>query len=448
MGDGEHGFGSERLESHIIFICRIINFVRDNVKNTFITWIRQPENIGLIAVALFLLILHLVAMGKVEDVIYDENHYVAEANFIRSINGAELDPYWLAVVSRLEMGIETVEDYKDIGYRYHLPVSKLLIALSISVFGDNPYGWRVMPALAGIAAIILFYLICRELTERRWLPLIATSIFAFENMTFVMAGVAMLDVFAYALMMGAFLAYLRGRYALAGVILAVAMMAKIPALFGAGVILVHWILTKGISIRNLTKFFAAMGLTFLLVLPLLDYIAIHELIYPWDRIHFMSEIYADPTLAQAPAQYRTLRKALLPWEWVTSPQSVVIWSHPSYEINPNWTLWGLIIPSMTYMLIESIRRRWHSLGVFSVLWFACIFFPWFAIYWFFDRVSYPFYFLPAIPAVCLAVGYAVFQILSFSAMYSNPVFKWSIRIPAISWMAAHFVMFWLMAPVA
>jgi dolichyl-phosphate-mannose--protein O-mannosyl transferase len=78
---------------------------------------------------------------------------------------------------------------------------------TIYVFNDNPWCWRFFPILFGTIGIILFYFLCRKLDMPRDVSSIAAFLLAFENMTFLMAGVAMLDVFCVTLMIAGFLLY-------------------------------------------------------------------------------------------------------------------------------------------------------------------------------------------------------------------------------------------------
>lgn len=116
----------------------------------------------------------------------------------------------------------------------HPPLGKLLIALSIKTFGDNPVGWRFASVLAGAAIVVgMFYLTLRLLGDRS-LATLAAVLTLLNNFTFVMARVGMLEAFIVMFAVAgvaAWLAALRGMHprammALAGVMLGCSVAVK------------------------------------------------------------------------------------------------------------------------------------------------------------------------------------------------------------------------------
>jgi dolichyl-phosphate-mannose--protein O-mannosyl transferase len=75
------------------------------------------------------------------------------------------------------------------------PLGKLLIAGGVKAFGDNPWGWRAMSALFGamvVSGIFLWtYLLLRDFV----LAITAALLTLLNNFVFVMARVAMMDIF-------------------------------------------------------------------------------------------------------------------------------------------------------------------------------------------------------------------------------------------------------------
>ncbi len=90
----------------------------------------------------------------------------------------------------------------------HPPLAKELMALSIWLFGDNPFGWRTMSALFGALALTGIYLCGRALFGDQRTALWATAVTALNQMLFVQARVAMLDIFALAFVLWGLAAFM------------------------------------------------------------------------------------------------------------------------------------------------------------------------------------------------------------------------------------------------
>src|SRR5690242_4684016 len=92
----------------------------------------------------------------------------------------------------------------------HPPLAKQIIALSMRAFGDNPLGWRYPGTLFGALAIAAVYL-CALALFRREEPAIAAALIAcFNQMLFVLARTAMLDIFALTFSLFGIAAFLFG----------------------------------------------------------------------------------------------------------------------------------------------------------------------------------------------------------------------------------------------
>lgn len=92
----------------------------------------------------------------------------------------------------------------------HPPLAKQLIALSIHAFGDNPLGWRYAGVVFGALAIVAIYLCGLALFGVHSAAVAAAMIAFFNQMVFVQARIAMLDIFALAFGLLATAAFLRG----------------------------------------------------------------------------------------------------------------------------------------------------------------------------------------------------------------------------------------------
>lgn len=77
----------------------------------------------------------------------------------------------------------------------HPPLGKLFIAAGVALFGMNPFGWRIMGTLFGIAMIPLVYLFARRLTDCMSLAALGCVLFAFDFMHFTQTRIATIDVY-------------------------------------------------------------------------------------------------------------------------------------------------------------------------------------------------------------------------------------------------------------
>jgi dolichyl-phosphate-mannose--protein O-mannosyl transferase len=90
----------------------------------------------------------------------------------------------------------------------HPLVAKELIAAGIALFGDNVYGWRLIPSLFGTATVMgvfaLLWLMLRNLRS----AVLGSVLLVFNQMVFIQARIAMLDVFLGAFIIWAMVMFL------------------------------------------------------------------------------------------------------------------------------------------------------------------------------------------------------------------------------------------------
>ncbi len=77
----------------------------------------------------------------------------------------------------------------------HPPLGKIFISLGILIFGMNPFGWRIMGTLFGIAMVPLVYLFARRISESTPVSALACVMFAFDFMHFSQTRIATIDVY-------------------------------------------------------------------------------------------------------------------------------------------------------------------------------------------------------------------------------------------------------------
>jgi dolichyl-phosphate-mannose--protein O-mannosyl transferase len=170
---------------------------------------RRDPLAGNIAVALAFLALVLFRLTIPSKPFFDEDHYVPAAR----------------VLLALSRPVNTE----------HPLLGKELIALGIRLFGDNPFGWRIMPALFGTLGLFASMRALWFATRWRFASLAGGVLVATDFKWFVMSRIAMLDIFMAGLTLVALWQLAgalrenetgRRRLAVAGVALGLAMAAK------------------------------------------------------------------------------------------------------------------------------------------------------------------------------------------------------------------------------
>jgi dolichyl-phosphate-mannose--protein O-mannosyl transferase len=144
---------------------------------------------GLVCVVIFFCahIAFLAGLTTPEKFVFDEVHYVPAAQQMLQPAGEEpmLNPM-------------------------HPPLAKQIIALSIYLFGDSAFGWRYPATVFGALSVVAIYLCGLALFARQSAAIAASLIAFFNQMLFVQARIAMLDIFALAFALFGIAAFLHG----------------------------------------------------------------------------------------------------------------------------------------------------------------------------------------------------------------------------------------------
>jgi dolichyl-phosphate-mannose-protein mannosyltransferase len=94
--------------------------------------------------------------------------------------------------------VKTAENYLRLQHPYewtHPPLGKLIIASGISVFGYNPFGWRIMGVVFATLMIAVIYILGKKLFGT-WIGAFASAfLLTFDFMHFTMARMATVDTY-------------------------------------------------------------------------------------------------------------------------------------------------------------------------------------------------------------------------------------------------------------
>ncbi len=328
---------------------------------------------GITVLIIIVAVLHFSTILQPPTQVFDEQYYVPAAQSILDGNGTD----------RTE----------------HPPLGQLLIAAGTGLFGNNPFGWRIFSVLFGLAGIFFFYLVSLRLGIARKYAYFAAFLFSFENLAFIQSGLAMLDVFSLTFMLASFWLYLRSKHLLSGMFIALAALAKLTGLLALPIILLHWLLTNRHDLKRMSSLVIVSIAALFLLMPLLDFAVWHAWLNPFSQLSTMLDISSGSTFGRYPSAMLSR-----PWDWLLKPVILTYWIEPHYLAMISPTLWVLIIPAMCFAIYRAVKGG--AAAIFALAWFTGTYLAWIPASLIGDRISYIYYFYPAVGSVCLALALA------------------------------------------
>lgn len=163
---------------------------------------------SVVAAALFM---RLFRLSTPNTLIFDEIYYVDGARDL------------------LKFGVEVSANKPE--FIVHPPVGKWMIALGIQIFGDNPFGWRVVVAFLGTLSILLIAKIASHLFGALGYGLIAALLALFDGLNLVMSRTALLDITLTTFLLIATWFLIDRRFLFAGIFFGLALGTKWNAIF-------------------------------------------------------------------------------------------------------------------------------------------------------------------------------------------------------------------------
>jgi predicted membrane-bound dolichyl-phosphate-mannose-protein mannosyltransferase len=348
--------------------------------------------------------LHVNAAISIPEPIFDEQYYVPAARAIILGNSPEITG--------------------------HPPLGQIFISLGMLICGDNHTGWRIMPLMFGTASIVLFYLVCLRLNLPRGAGFLAVFLFSIESMGFYLGSLAMLDVFSVTFMLAAFWAYLRQLNTLSGVFIALATLSKLSGALGIVVIMLHWAITNRACVHQMLAIGATSAISFLALLPVFDLAVWRHGVNPLVHIQEMINTTRGVTFAEY-ALHPSGIEPTRPWDWLIhlngtaalDVDSVSAKWYVKYYLLINPASWALIIPAMVLAFIQAVKQKPEY--IFAACWFAGAYLIWIPISLITDRLSYDYYFYPAVGAVCIGAALLIRTLATIN--YKRPSVKKSFQ---------------------
>jgi dolichyl-phosphate-mannose--protein O-mannosyl transferase len=361
--------------------------------------------------------------------------------------------------------VRTAEQYLKLQMPYewtHPPLGKLIIAAGITIFGYNPFGWRIMGVVFATLLITLIYILGKELFGT-WIGAFASAfLLTFDFMVFTMGRMATVDTYVVFFSLASqlfFLIYLKNvlkngwKTSVLPLLLAVLFFAlgfstKWLVLYGFAGQIAILLAIRLKELRKLKDGLSVKARAFFdrPFFQLYVFVLLAVFIY---FLTFVPDMLAGRSLGDVFSQqlsmfiYHSTLNATHPfasqwWSWPLILRPV--WLFVSYLPNNiestivlmgNPAVWWVGFASVILAVEEAVRRRTFACAFIMVLFF----FQWLP-YVLISRITFLYHFYVNVPFLCLATAY-------FLNTYWNR--KWG-KIAALAYFTSVIVLFGLFYP--
>jgi 4-amino-4-deoxy-L-arabinose transferase-like glycosyltransferase len=377
----------------------------------------------------------------------------------KNVDGCIMDEVYYVPAAQTLLAGEKCAPYADNCNLEHPFLSKAFIAAGIAIFGNNAFGWRIFEVLLGTFSIPLIFGICWSVTRNARLSLYASFLLAFETLFFVHSSIAVIDISAIFFALLGFLFYFaKVRWwrfdpiTLAGVAFGLAALSKETAIMLLFVLAsYHTFFGEG---RLIQRFSSTLGLILSVFLVFAVGLQIYDSLFGAGsattfvgQIDFILRYGASLTLTPSSqaclfATQTTksitgcgwidsvLHTPITPLNWVTyySPIGYLItnvtvtsasgaYSYVAagyYGITNQFEVW------LAYLWGAYVVYTWRKtrgatfttdgeakdfrLARLALLWVLIVFVAYVALF-LYGRVTYPYYFVQAVPALAIGAAY-------------------------------------------
>ena len=396
----------------------------------------------------------------------------------KNVNGCIMDEsYYVPAAETLLRGTQCGPKVPNCNTE-HPFLSKALIAAGITMLGDNAPGWRIFSVLLGTFSLPLVFALVLRLSKSRKASYLSATLLALDVMFFSNSSAALLDIPMVFFALLAFVLYFYkvrfwklDHFMLSGIFLGLAALSKETAIFLLATLATyHLVAGEGeerLRFDCALEIVVVTALVFFLGLQAYDSLLARAAFPTFlDQIRYILSYGASLT---GPGWTYGNNIQITPLSWMTFYQAVSYYGtgvsvcansvcthyagvayYGVTNLLETWTTY-LWMPLAAVAVWEVFRPRREGLEQFgfvdltprnlsgdtklallSLIWFSWNYFPYLALFAY-GRATYPFYFIPALPAVAMGASYFLTR-------------KWVPRYAPVIYVASAFVFFFVFFP--
>ena len=341
--------------------------------------------IFLFAITLFSLAVRLFRISEPNHYYFDEVYHAFTAKLVLH-NDAKAWEWWNAHPE---------------GFAYewtHPPLSKLIMAGGMKVFGENAFGYRFPAAIFGVGIVYLVYLLGKTIFKDEAVGLLSAAVFALDGLTLTLSRVGMNDTYFLFFVLLTIYCFLKKKDFWAAVAFGLALASKWSAVWGIPIILVLWLHQKKKLRLSLLWFLLLPAAIYLLTYTQM-FLTGHDLNIFWGMQKQMWWYHTGLDATHAYGSSWSSWPLMIRPVYLYTSDEIGGWVSRIYaQGNPVVFWFGLaaVITSAVFAFIE--RNKKLGLIVFGYLVF---FAPWAAS----PRIMFLYHYLPSLPFLSIASGY-------------------------------------------
>ncbi len=290
---------------------------------------------------------------------------------------------------------------KDRGYAWvNPPIPQEIMAASMFILRSRqPWAWRLPSVLLGVLSIYLVFCLGKLLFKNPEIGLLTAFIFSLDGLNFTLSRIGMLDIYLVTFILLSLIFFMQKKYWLAAIFLGLALASKWTALLILPLYFI--ILLKNYRLFNL--------LYFVFLLPLVYFISYIPFFLTghnfYDFLNLLNQQVSYQTNLKATHDFASAW-----WSWPLNLRPV--WIFAEYKTNSVANIfasghplifWGGMA-ALLFIIRDFIKEKKESF-LFIILGFLFLWFPWAAS----PRITFHYYFAPAVPFLSLALGYQIYK---------------------------------------
>lgn len=305
---------------------------------------------------------------------------------------------------------------KDHAYAWvNPPLAQEIMALSMFLTrSTESWSFRLPGVVLGTTSIYLVFILGKLLFRNSSLALLCAFIFSLDGLLFVQSRIAMIDIYLVTFILASLVFFLQTRFFLSAILLGIALSTKWTAVY---IIPFYCIILLRFGPLKKTAYF----ITLLPIIYLLSYLPFFLTGHNFNQfIETFKQGWWYHTHLSATHAYAS------PW-WSWPLNLYPVWYFVDYQKDKMANIFASGNPAVFWLgSISLIKTGWDFIFLKNhpkSLWIIVFCFLLFWLPWSFSpRLMFFYYFSPAVPFLCLSLGYQIHKLYGYKKAQDIAIF--------------------------